>query len=105
MNNGSFLLDYLQTQPINAFDHLARLASTLNLGGDNTTPVYRDGCTIHIRARPATQEQASASHILGSSNPTQWDPRLDRFTESLEGRSHHLTLEGATGDSVGATSR
>lgn len=103
MNNGSFLLDYLQTKPRHIFDHLARLASTLNLGSDNTTPVYRDGCTIHIRTRPATQEQASASHILGSSDPTQWDPRLDRFTESLERLSHHLTLEGATGNSVGAT--
>lgn len=102
MNNGSLLLGYLQIQPKNVFDHLARLASTLNLGGDNATTVYRDGCTIHIRTRPATQEQASASHILGSSDPTQWNPRLDGFTESLEGFSHHLTLEGATGDSVRA---
>lgn len=88
----SNLVPQFSCQPLNSLD----------LSTDRAPTIQPDGRSVHIRTSPATQEQASTSHILRATDPAQRDAALDLVTESLQRLGHHLALERTTSQRVGS---
>src|SRR3954469_14173206 len=79
-------------------DHSGTSAGT-SAGGRDAS-VDRDDGAGHVCTGARGEVDGDAGHVLGAADPAERRAGGDLRAERLQGRGHHLRLEGAGGDAL-----